>query len=303
MDPSGNKPDRAVVIPGESVHRAPVPESGGPGIDAIEGKVPALRSGDRGISSSGVPRSCADPGGPLPGGGPEWEAPEEIRRRRFIHPSQARRRQNKYIGLIERRPEYIVLPQDVEKWRGRWQERFPVVQPLYVDLGSGRGHFLTKKAELERYHNFLGIEVQYKRLYLSAEKAGAGGLSNVQYVRYDVQWLDDVFVNDELSGVFINYPDPWPRARHEHRRMVSPALVRILERVVAPGGRVFLKSDWQPYREIILRVFQGSRFELTASVTDVGEWDRPEANVSTSYEDRFRRAGVPCFFYEFTLMR
>ncbi len=233
----------------------------------------------------------------------ERTASEAIRWRRFVHPSPSRRKQNKYIDLIETRPDYIVLPQDVPRWRGRWQARFPTPQPLYLDIGSGRGHFLTRLAELEPHHNFLGIEVQYKRLYLSAEKAIARGLTNVQYLRYDVQWLDDVFADQELSGVFINYPDPWPRARHEHRRMVSPALVKTLERILVPGAKVRLKSDWDPYREAFLKAFEGSRFELTGRVDDLSQWDRDEVNISTSYEDRFQRAGVTCFFYEFTRMR
>ncbi len=228
-------------------------------------------------------------------------APEVRRRKAFIDASPARRRQNKYIGLIETLPQYIVLPQDVPRWRGRWQERFPCPQPLFVDLGAGRGHFLTRKAIVEPEHNFLGIEVQYKRLYLSATKAIDQRLTNVQYLRYDVLWLDEVFDNGEVSGVFINYPDPWPRARHEHRRMVSPALVKVLERILRPGGRVFLKSDWPPYRQAFLQAFHGSRFELTDRVDDLRTWAREDLNITTSYEERFQRAGVTCFFYEFTL--
>jgi tRNA (guanine-N7-)-methyltransferase len=224
--------------------------------------------------------------------------------RRMPHyaiPHPKRRALNPYIDQLEALPDLIIPFVEAYGHRGRWQSRFPRPQPLYLELGSGTGHFLSELAARHPDRNFLGLELKYKRLYKAAEKVRRRGLTNLQYLRFDALYLDQAFAPGELAGVYINFPDPWPKDRQIDKRMVAPPLVAQLERILPPGGRVELKSDWEPYRALFPEAFAGSRFVQTDHVADLGAWHRAEANVPTSYERRFRHQGFPCFFYEFTL--
>lgn len=215
--------------------------------------------------------------------------------------SQKRRELNPYIDRVTTLPELIVPMSDALARRGRWQSTFQKAAPLYVELGSGYGHFLAELAPCYPDRNFVGIELKFKRLYKSAEKILKQDLHNVQYLRFNVLMLEHTFAPGEVSGAYINFPDPWPKNGQIQKRMVSPLLVAQLERILPPGGVVQLKSDWEPNREWFRESFEGSRFEMTDYITDLGEWNRAEKNIQTSYERRFRRQGLPCFFYEFTL--
>jgi len=208
---------------------------------------------------------------------------------------------NPYVKKLETLPELIIPFVSVYQHRGRWQSRFPTVQPLYLELGAGYGHFLLDMARRHPERNFLGLELKYKRVYRGAEKVRDQGLTNIQFMRFDALILDQAFMPEELEGVYINFPDPWPKSHHAVKRMVSPQLVARLEQLLTIGGQVQLKSDYEPYRELFPEAFVGSGFEQTGHVADLGAWSRPEENIQTTYEKRFRKQGLPCFFYEFTL--
>lgn len=221
--------------------------------------------------------------------------------RRMQTPAAHLRETNPYIDLVERLPEFLLdMPGGLEQ-RGKWQARFVRPQPLYVELGAGYGHFLAQLAPLHLDRNYVGIELKFKRLFKAASKIKAQGLSNVQYLRFDVLALEQAFAPGELSGVYINFPDPWPKSTHVSKRMVSPLLVAQLERLLPVGATVELKSDWEPNREWFQEAFAGSRFEQTDYIANLSDWDRAHENVQTTYEARFRRSGLPCFFFEYTL--
>jgi tRNA (guanine-N7-)-methyltransferase len=216
-------------------------------------------------------------------------------------PAAHLRQTNPYIDLVESLPEFLLdMPAGLAQ-RGQWQARFLRPQPLYVELGAGYGHFLAQLAPRHLDRNFVGIELKFKRLFKAASKIKAQGLSNVQYLRFDVLALEQAFAPGELSGVYINFPDPWPKSTHVSKRMVSPLLVAQLERLLPVGATVELKSDWEPNRAWFQEAFVGSRFEQTDYIANLSDWDRAHENVQTTYEARFRRSGLPCFFFEYTL--
>lgn len=211
---------------------------------------------------------------------------------------QGARERNPYIEIVEGLSERIVSAEQALTLKGRWQSRFPQDAPLYLELGSGYGHFLAELAPRHPERNYLGIELKFKRLFKAQEKVQ--GLHNVQYLRFNVLLLEHIFVPGEIAGVYINFPDPWPKKDQIKKRMVSPSLVQALEHLLAPGAKVFLKSDWEPNRTWFVDCFAGSGFSQTDYIPALSDWNRSEHNVETSYERRFRREGLPCFFFEYT---
>lgn len=211
---------------------------------------------------------------------------------------QGARDRNPYIDRVEGLSERVVGAEAALELKGRWHTRFPSSQPLYLELGSGYGHFLAELALLHPDRNYLGVELKFKRLFKAQEKVLS--VPNVQYLRFNALLLEHLFLPGEIAGVYINFPDPWPKKDQIKKRMVSPTLVHALERLLGPGAKVWLKSDWEPNRAWFSECFVGSAFEQTDYIEALSAWNRSEHNIETSYEQRFRREGLPCFFFEYT---
>ena len=129
-----------------------------------------------------------------------------------------------------------------EAWpyRGRWHEAFGREAPLHVEIGSGNGFFLAELARRNPDWNVLGIEIRYKRTVLCAKKIEAAGVSNALITRYDAWYLDDLFEDGSLAGLYVNHPDPWPKVRHEKNRLLSlqPIITRTLLHSIKGGPQV-----------------------------------------------------------------
>ena len=116
----------------------------------------------------------------------------------------------------------FVYPKDrpaTEAERGRWNEIFGRPAPLYVELGTGKGGFISQIAAREPEHNFLGIEAQQDVLYKAAQRVREAELSNVRLLVFDIHALEAILAPGEADGLYINFCDPWPKARHAKRRL------------------------------------------------------------------------------------
>lgn len=264
---------------------------------------------DRDLIPTGPDEGVGEPPPPFAPSHP-LEDPRVVR----LPPTPRKRELNPYIDRVETLPGLIISMEQGVRLKGQWQARFQAdraqegqapeaipPRPLYLELGAGYGHFLAELAPHFPERDFVGIELKFKRLFKAAEKLQANGVTNVKYLRFDVLQLEHAFAPGEVQGVYVNFPDPWPKTGQVNKRMVSPRLVSMLEHMLPIGGTVQLKSDWEPNREWFQESFAGSRFELIDYIPSLADWDRSEKNVVTSYERRFRRNGLPCFFFEFVL--
>ena len=109
--------------------------------------------------------------------------------------------------------------QATEAERGRWKEIFGRSAPLYVELGTGKGGFISQIAAREPENSFLGIEVQQDVLYRAAQRVHEADLKNVRLLVFDIHALEDILAPGEVDGIYINFCDPWPKARHAKRRL------------------------------------------------------------------------------------
>jgi len=165
---------------------------------------------------------------------------------------------------------------------------FPGVQDVEVELGSGDGSFLAEYAALNPGRGFLGVERLLGRLRKLERKALRRGLSNLRVLRleagYVLRWK---LASGTVSALHVYFPDPWPKRRHWKRRLVNEAFVEESARILRPGGRVFLRTDNEPYFTQMREVFGRS--------TRFVEADYPSelASVVTDFERDFNSRGIP----------
>ncbi|MCP5305251.1 MAG: tRNA (guanosine(46)-N7)-methyltransferase TrmB [Chromatiaceae bacterium] len=170
-------------------------------------------------------------------------------------------------------------------------EVFGNTQPVYLEIGFGNGESLAAMAQAHPERNYLGVEVHRPgvgHLLLRLEETGC---RNVRVIAHDaVEVLQQMLPAGALQGVYLFFPDPWHKKRHHKRRILQPALLDTLARVIRPGGLFHAATDWQDYAEHMLRVLNDDpRFINTAAGGDYVP--RPADRPPTKFERRGQRLG------------
>jgi tRNA (guanine-N7-)-methyltransferase len=188
-------------------------------------------------------------------------------------------------ALEELGPAYILEPpaRASEAADGWPRSAFPHPDlPLILEIGFGMGEATAAFASSQKRFNLLGVEVHRPgvgKLLIDIEK---GGLENLRIVTVDgVTLLRDYLDDETLEGVHIFFPDPWPKKRHHKRRLIQPEFLKLLAHRVAPGGYLYVVTDWQDYadqmREALEVAFGGTIAGPPAGTGDNSDAPAPGA--------------------------
>ena len=154
---------------------------------------------------------------------------------------------------------------------------FPTVQPLEVELGCGDASFLVNYAKAHPERNFIGVERLGGRIRKLDRKGRRAGLTNLRGVRIESGYfLEFLLPPKSAAALHIYFPDPWPKRKHLKNRFINERFLEIAQRVLVPGGIVYLRTDHVEYFEQMVTVFATSRAfrpmetpaELSAVLTD-----------------------------------
>ena len=197
-------------------------------------------------------------------------------------------------AILENR--YVV--QEPKTQKGKWNQCFLKEQPVHIEVGMGKGRFLMDMARLHPDINYVGIEM-YDSVLLRAlqkreelEEAGEK-LDNLLFMRVDARELPDIFEKGEVQKIYLNFSDPWPKARHAKRRLTSREFLARYEKILISEGVVEFKTD---NRELF--DFHWSRWSwqvvLLAKTYDLhNDPTLSRGNVMTEYEEKFSGQGHP----------
>jgi len=186
------------------------------------------------------------------------------------------------------------------RWGVHWQSGqtldlrglFGNSAPVVLEIGFGNGESLAWTASEQPQRNFLGLDVHRPgvgHLLLEIERQG---LTNLRVMRQDaVALLREGLAPASLSAVHLFFPDPWPKKRHHKRRIVQPEFVAMLARVLAPGGLFHAATDWEPYAEQMLALFDDAAEAFSNSAGRGQYAPRPDSRPPTKFERRGRRLG------------
>ncbi len=164
--------------------------------------------------------------------------------------------------------------------------------PVYLEIGFGNGESLVEMAHSHPDLNYLGVEVHRPgvgHLLLKLEEFACG---NVRIIRHDaVEVMQHMLQARSLSGVYLFFPDPWHKKRHHKRRILQPAFVDKLARVIRPGGLFHAATDWQDYAEHMLNILDADRRHFENAAGPGRFSARPAYRPLTKFERRGQRLG------------
>lgn len=166
---------------------------------------------------------------------------------------------------------------------------------LYVELGTGKGDFITQAAERFPQINFIGLEVEATCVLAAARKVREKNLGNVRLIVFDVENITEIFSAHEVDRLYINFCDPWPKKRHAKRRLTHARFLELYRKILKPDGEIFFKTDNRGLFDFSLEQFALAGLEVRDVTNDLHAAEPPE-NIRTEYENKFSAAGVPINF-------
>ena len=170
---------------------------------------------------------------------------------------------------------------------------FKTTKELYVEIGMGKGQFITQMAMLHPEINYIGIEKYSSVLVRALDKFDREPLENLRFLRMDAEDILEFFDQGEISGIYLNFSDPWPKDRHAKRRLTSLPFLKRYERVLEHGGELQFKTDNRPLFDFSLKELDKAGWKLLDFTYDLHKDGPAPGNVMTEYEEKFFKLGNP----------
>jgi tRNA (guanine-N7-)-methyltransferase len=183
-----------------------------------------------------------------------------------------------------------------EQCRGRWNAVFGNDHPIMIEVGMGKGRFLMDLAKAHPEWNLIGIEMYSSVLVRAIQKAETleETMDNFRFIRMDARALTEVFAEGEVAGIYLNFSDPWPKARHADRRLTSHLFLRRYRQILAPGGRVEFKTDNTDLFDFSLEEAEAEQWDILSVTRDLHhDAALCAGNIMTEYEEKFSAKGNP----------
>lgn len=184
--------------------------------------------------------------------------------------------------------EYIFF--DPVENKGRWSEIFGNDNPIYLEIGAGRGRFAITSARINAEINYIALEMDANAFVYAARLFEEEKLQNLLGVRTIAQRLLEFFDEDEIDRIYINFCNPWPKNRQHKKRLSHPRFLELYRKILKDGGKIELKTDDRPFFDDSIRYFEKMDYDLEEVDFDL-DADR-RGNIVTEYETKWRGLGV-----------
>lgn len=183
---------------------------------------------------------------------------------------------------------YVI--QDPEAFRGNWGAAFEKSQPLHIEIGTGKGQFITGMAKANPDINYIGIELQESVIVSALDRLIDADLPNCKLMNVNGAELAKYFESGDISRVYLNFSDPWPKTRHEKRRLTFKSFLEVYEAILVKNGEIHFKTDNQGLFEYSLVSFSHYGMLLKYVSLDLHNSEY-EGNIMTEYEEKFSSRG------------
>ncbi len=180
-----------------------------------------------------------------------------------------------------------------EQYRGRFDGLFNNANPIEIEIGMGKGKFIMELAQRCPQTNFLGIERYPSVLLRAIKKQEQLQLPNLYFLCVDAKTLPEIFAPGEVSRIYLNFSDPWPKERHAKRRLTSPEFMKIYDSILAKDGTLEFKTDNQGLFDYSLEAIPNAGWQIPWSTRDLHNTEAAKDNVMTEYEEKFSSMGNP----------
>ncbi|MDO6656212.1 tRNA (guanosine(46)-N7)-methyltransferase TrmB [Anaerobacillus sp. 1_MG-2023] len=190
--------------------------------------------------------------------------------------------------MFAKNPQFV--PTNPTDRKGNWKDVFENSNPIHLEVGTGKGQFIIGMARQNPDVNYVGLELSSSVMVSALEKLIEEDVPNVRLLNENAQDLSTIFEENEVSRVYLNFSDPWPKNRHEKRRLTNKTFLDLYRNVMKPNGEVHFKTDNQGLFEYSLHSFSLYGMILNQVSLNLHQ-SNMEDNVMTEYEEKFSSKG------------
>lgn len=183
--------------------------------------------------------------------------------------------------------------QEPSQHKGKWNEFFGNDNPIYIEVGMGKGKFIVANAMANPNINYIGVEKYSSVLIRAIEKQEQLELPNLFFIREDAENIENIFAAEEIAKVYLNFSDPWPKDRHAKRRLTSKQYFKRYENIIKKDAVVEFKTDNRMLFDFSLEQVKEAGWELCMHTFDLHNSEYVEGNIMTEYEEKFSGMGNP----------
>ncbi len=205
---------------------------------------------------------------------------------------------NPYVELMYTEFKDWSFDEKADNNRGYWRERVfqcSAETPLDLEIGTGNGTHFAKLSQAHPGRVFVGLELKFKTLVQSIRRAVRAGCQNARMARYRAEGIKELFAPGEINNVYIHFPDPWPKKRHNKNRLIQAEFLLNLHEVMQEGGVVEFKTDDYDYFKWAVRYFRASPFTISFFTEDLHHSFRKDQNFVTHFESLFLQRQQPIY--------
>ena len=189
--------------------------------------------------------------------------------------------------IIAKGTHYIDNPYELI---GNWQNVFKNNNPIYIEIGMGKGDFIIKNALQFPNINFIGIEKFDSVIVRAIQKSNELEIENLKLIRMDAEKIDEVFAN-EISKLYLNFSDPWPKDRHAKRRLTSPKFLSAYDKIFKNNiANIEMKTDNIGLFNYSVTSLKENGYNITYLTNDLHREN--VFNITTEYEEKFSKKGI-----------
>ncbi len=190
--------------------------------------------------------------------------------------------------------ELLVTEPETKKglWRSLFGENISADAPLFLEIGCGKGAFILEMAKREPETLFVAVEFCREAMLLAVEKIYAEEIKNVRFLNADAAKLGEYFAEGEVDRIFLNFSDPWPKARHAKRRLTAPSFLATYRSILKDGGFIRQKTDNVLLFESSLENFAACGWRCEDICRDLHASPWAKDNILTEYEINFSGKGL-----------
>ena len=184
----------------------------------------------------------------------------------------------KNADIIINNSPYLV--KEPTKYKGNWNELFGNNNDIEIEIGTGKGKFIISKAIDNPNTNYIGIEKYDSPLVSAVKKLENLEIKNLKLICYDALFIEELF-DKEISKIYLNFSDPWPKKRHVKRRLSSTEFLKKYDNIFKSEKIIEMKTDNDDLYEYSIESFTNNGYEVIK--TDTNYFDK----YTTEYEDKF----------------
>lgn len=197
-------------------------------------------------------------------------------------------------GSRETIAEHEFVINEPENYKNKWNELFGNNNPIRIEIGMGKGRFITQLAKENPDINYVGIEKFSSVLVRALEKIEEEEYSNLLFIRMDAETITEVFGEGEVDRIYLNFSDPWPKDRHAKRRLTSKQFFERYNVILKKDGIVEFKTDNVMLFDFSLEEIPKAGWKLDKVTRDLhNDEEMNSGNIMTEYEERFSSKGNP----------